>query len=425
MYLTEFFKKERASSENYIAFLLFLFPVGVVSLRHWASALYLLIAVSTLVIYSKDIKKYKPRYLCDKVFITILSFYFLAFILTSLVNGWDQDATYALGVEIKFLAIIPLYLILRQFQGSAPYYLVVGSLLGILTSFGVYLYEKIFVRGPFIDGPYGHLFIGPVTAIFAVFVITWIITHKESTRFRWTAGLICLLGIFPIIFSLARSAYLACIVSFLLITFLSVKGKYRYLLILLLGIISVSLYTGVGKVRQRVNVGISEVNNYFSAPNPALNPKGYGSLHTRFEMWRSARYFFRDHPIFGVGRFHYQREVKKYIDQKLIHPAAAAGSHPHNIFVEALIEEGAIGLIGLIGIIFWPLYLFIKYRGNPYSLIGILFLTNILIAGATESAPIVKDNFAALFMVFLVTILAAFMNHQESHKPIKGTAAPA
>lgn len=422
--------KGSSKSEKLVKSLLFLFPIFVVSVMHWASVMFFLLALSTLIIYVKDARNFYPKHVRDRIFIGILAFYFLAFLLTSFVNGWDMDATYALGVEIKFIAIIPLYLVVRQYRGVLPY-LMMGTIFGVLSSFIVFLYERLHLGGyfttgyykDFTNGPYGHLFIGPVTSLFVVVVIAWIIRYKQSTLVRNVAIFICVLGAFPIINSFARSAYLACIVSFFLITILSIKGRHKYIFILFIIASSIFVYSTISKVKYRVDSGVNEIKNYFSAKNPVLNPNGFESLDTRLEMWRSARYFFRDHPIFGVGRFHFQREAKKYIKEKLLHPAAGTASHPHNIFVEALIEKGLLGLIGLVAMIFWPLYEFFKDRDNPHSLIGIIIITTIAISGLTESAPIVKDNFAAIFMVYLAVIFAVFNNYKNDQQTQNNAAS--
>lgn len=409
-----------SAQEKTINLLLFLFPVFAVSVRHWASSLYALIALFSLIIYLSSAKNFKPKTKQDYIFISILFFYFLSFLLSTFVNGWDKDATYALGVEIKFVAVIPLYLLLRTYKGGLPY-LMAGTIFGIISSFVVFLYElfnvghgySVGIYKTFTNGPYGHLFIGPITAFFLIILINWNIRQSQSIKIKIISAIAVVLGLFPVINSYARSAYLACFVSFLIMSYLSLKGIYRYLFLISIVFGGFIIYTSIPKVEHRVDSAIKEVKNYFSYPNPALNPRGNESLHTRFEMWRSAKYFFRDHPFFGVGRFHFQRDIKKYIDEKLIHPAAGTGSQPHNIFVEALIEEGLIGLITLLALICWPIYRMLKYRKNPYSSTGILVIVTIVILGLTESAPIVKDNFSAVFMIFMVTTFAAFNNYQD------------
>ena len=67
------------------------------------------------------------------------------------------------------------------------------------------------------------------------------------------------------------------------------------------------------------------------------------SISERFAMWRSAWNMFADHPVLGVGPagFGVLYEPQYYLPE-----AKERGhTHPHNIFIQTLVETGIVGIV--------------------------------------------------------------------------------
>ncbi len=51
----------------------------------------------------------------EKVWLWLCAVFFLAFVVSALINGWGHVQNRELAVEIRYLLVVPLYLMLRQY----------------------------------------------------------------------------------------------------------------------------------------------------------------------------------------------------------------------------------------------------------------------------------------------------------------------
>ena len=65
-------------------------------------------------------------------------------------------------------------------------------------------------------------------------------------------------------------------------------------------------------------------------------------LYDRFETWRTATRIFLAHPLFGVGFGNFTRAFFAYVQERGVFTA-------DNVFVSTAVENGLVGLLGLIG----------------------------------------------------------------------------
>ena len=139
------------------------------------------------------------------------------------------------------------------------------------------------------------------------------------------------------------------------------------------------------------------------------------SVGTRLEMLRITPLILRDHTLFGVGNGNYNKAMKVYTDNKELNPAVNSHSHAHNVFVNVLIVKGLFGLVITCLVLFYPLYVYIKtYESSKVTAsIGILFIILILLVSMNETAPFVKSNFVATYLLISVVI---FENHMKTIK---------
>ena len=168
--------------ENIILFLVFLFPVAGAFVRHWISDLFVLLFLFSLFLFRKELKE--PLKKEETLFLAGFFAYFAVFILTSLVNGWGEEQTDWLLLELRFLAVIPIYLMLRNVRhvGQA---LLWGILLGLALTFAWSIYELYIMDSESyieltaeldpekrrLNGVYSVLFIGPYILLLAALVV--------------------------------------------------------------------------------------------------------------------------------------------------------------------------------------------------------------------------------------------------------------
>ena len=161
-----------------------------------------------------------------------------------------------------------------------------------------------------------------------------------------------------------------------------IKKKY-ILLFIIIGIafstlISKDIYTRQSAFFNRINL-----------PEGAAN-YGRGSIYKRLGHIRYIAHYdvawqiFKDYPIFGVGnsKFRYICHNKKYFNAKIIMTNERCSNHPHQVHLEILSEQGVIGYLIIIFVIFNVLYSSFKVfrkTGDITHLSSILFVVTFFI----------------------------------------------
>jgi len=391
---------------------LFLFPIFAVSVRHWVSSLFGVLVLLGLINLFQKRENIRPLYKEEKILIAIVVGYFGIFLISSVASGWGQSGTYALGTEIRYLLALPIYLMLRNIL-EVERYLLAGSILAALVGgvqgiLDVYVFNVFEYHGSIHAwGVYGHLFIGPVTALMVGLIIPATRVLKLNKRLWLALAAIALLGFVTVILSLARSAYLCLLVLIIFSIAYYLDWRKASISILVLTVLVVSSYIVSDKVQHRINNGINEVTTYFnSLKKYPEQPEKYAartSLGTRLEMWRSTKYFFSEAPWFGVGRFNYKKKAQEFVDQGLANQAIAIHSHPHNAYIEMIMSKGVFGLLSLLLLMYYPMYVFIKTRNvsRDSAFAGIVLITAYTIFSLTEASTFIKNNFVAIYLVYL------------------------
>ena len=161
--------------------------------------------------------------------------------------------------------------------------------------------------------------------------------------------------------------------------------------------------------------GYTEFTDYVSYAEQAKFKGHLSSVGTRLEMWRVTPIFFEDNPLFGVSRGNYSEEVKQYINNGLAHPDIGMHGHPHNVYSEAIISKGLIGLISLLFITAYPLLILIRdYRQHaPSGFCGIVLITGYMVLSLTDAATLIKGNYTAIYIVFLAVLFSWHIQQKQ------------
>lgn len=125
-------------------------------------------------------------------------------------------------------------------------------------------------------------------------------------------------------------------------------------------------------------------------------------------MWRVSALFFKDNPIWGIGRGNYVNEVGKYVDQGLVHAEVAKHSHPHNAFLEMVISKGLSGLVIFMALLFYPLIYFVRTFKlcRETAMLGIIHIVGFAVFSLTDASTFIKGNYLSIFLLFLATFFA-------------------
>ena len=190
------------------------------------------------------------------------------------------------------------------------------------------------------------------------------IFHIKSIAFYLT-GLIFFINILTV--THGRSGYvitLTCLISFLIYQTRKFTFAKRVLLLIASIAIVASLFAIVDKSRNRILEGTQEMSQPISSGDP-------GSMGVRTYWWKHSIEMIQKNPILGIGTGAFEVGLDNEI-KDLTGPAATKTNDPHNQFLKILVEQGAIGFLALLAVIFSAFIA--KNISQPYRMIGLTVL---------------------------------------------------
>ena len=403
------------TQEKITYLLLFLMPIAGPVVRHWNSYIFVLVLLCS--IYFLLVKKdKKPLLNEEKVILSVFGLFFLSFIISATLNGWTELQTRELGNELIFLWFIPVYLLIREYKFSLNAFFA-GILLSIPVIFLFSLYEYYYVSTPVLIGAYSQLFLGPITALLLLFYAEAYKVFFGKKHIFWVLPIIYALGLFVIVFTFSRSAYLTLIIGVIAYVVLFLGNLRDKLIISALLVIIFTGLMNLEKVNHRVMTAVNNVENYFNEKN-INSSKINTSAGLRLEMWRASQYAIKTHPLFGIGAANHSGFIKKYIDEGKVHAGVGKHGHLHNSFVEVISSKGIVGLIILLMLFYYPVYIAWKNRKRclkcyKYAVILSVSLTAMSIG---ESMLINKNNAVTHFVFFSAVLFAYLMRSMHPNK---------
>lgn len=387
--------------------LLFLMPIAGPVIRHWNSYIFVLVFLCSIYFLLKNNDK-KPLLMEEKIMLSAFGLFFLTFIISANLNGWTELQTRELGNELIFLWFIPVYLLIRKYKFSLDVFFA-GIILSIPVIFLFSLYEYYYISTPVLIGAYSQLFLGPITALLLLFYAEAYKTWFGKNYIQWVLPIIYALGLFIIIFTYARSAYLTLIIgtSAYVVLFLG-STRYKLIVGVFFVIVCASLMS-LEKVNNRVMTAVSNVENYYNEKNIVSN-KINTSLGLRLEMWRSSQYAIKTHPIFGIGAANHPKFIKKYIEEGKVNPGMAKHGHLHNSFVEVIASKGIVGLIILLILFYYPVYISWKHRKRCFKCYKYTVILSVtLTAMSIGESMLINKNNAILYFLFFSAVLFSYV----------------
>ena len=408
---------EKINSEKIVYALLFLLPLFAVTVRHWVSNVFTVLSLVSLVLLYIQRKQRTELLQEEKILLWGFAVYFGVFILTSVVNGWGPLQTRYAGVELRILLFIPLYLAIRQMK-EAPKWLLLGAVLGVIFTAYDAAGDLLLDHIEGYDGVYSPLFTGPIILLIAFLAIPYFLGKTGNPWWSLVLLLVVGLALFVVAATGARNAYLATMVLGLLFIFHQYKGAKRYILMFAVFALAYVIYLSVDTVNSRVNKAIDEYEEYTSFEDPAKAKGRLSSVGTRLEMWRVTPIFFKDNPVFGVGRGNYTTEVGKYAEKRLVHRDIAKHGHPHNAYSEALISKGLLGFLSFLWITVYPLALLIRdYRsGMKSAYYGITLIVGYMVFSLTDASTFIKGNYIAIYVIFLAVLFSYHFREKQQQQ---------
>lgn len=401
-------------TERLVYFLVFLFPIAGMSVRGWLSNLFnALVLIGLLSLWKKREPLLKP----EKVFLWICAAYFSMFIISALGNGWGAIQTHELGTETRFLLVIPLYLLVRRYPDSAVW-LLRGGIIGGFFLFAQ-TYSDVFIDGRATAwGIYSKNIIGPFAVLSAFWSLYYFWQYKS--RSHWLVSILIIFSVAAAIltagYSGSRGGYVGFVVTGILCIMFFSKPRWMLVGLAVMSFVGFSLYKDIEIVRNGIDTALTETRQYFEATNHETDASSLTSAGTRLEMIRTGILFVRDNPIIGIGPGNYRKNAEIYIKEGKASPSIAEHSFPHNAFLEVATAKGLLGLITLLLLFYYPVFIYIRdYKVcKPTAVIGLIHIVAISAFALTDHSVVVMNNYTS---ILLLGIAIFFSGHMRACKP--------
>jgi O-antigen ligase len=412
---------ESSIGERIVYTLVFLFPIAGMSVRHWLSGIFGLIAIISILLLLKTTKE--PLHREEKILLYVFLAFLLSFALSATLNDWTINSIKRIGTEFKYLLFIPVYLLIRRNTQVAKF-LFAGVLLGCIVLGIQAIYDTYFHEWHRAVGQYGQIAFGDIAILY--FSITGFIAiqYRESKYSRYLIAPLAM-SLLSIYLSGTRNAWLAFLVSIVLIFFLSrsylnIKQLSKvfmpaFMLAIFIAIV-VSL-TSQSQILTRLTTAISEVDQISSGQEIDNTSTLHGkSFQFRLEKWKVALSIFTEAPVFGYGAGNVGIHINRYVKAGKAHPdlydlpSETGIGDTWSAYIDSLVNEGTVGFIVFMIFLLYPLYISIKLhsRNAQLSNIGIVFTVSYMIFGLSED-PFISDNASSVYLLFLAVIFSSLV----------------
>lgn len=416
MFLKVYLNKLKSDPLFFItAMSVFFLVVMGTSVRHVASSAFAILVLLSIT----GIKHWKEQFLklslLEKAFLLSLFMYMISGAL-SYYNVDDVDKYVKIFERyFRFLMVVPIYLFLMKRRISVLNYLYAGAVVSgpfLLVVAVTHFYEYPDLPA---QGYYHHIIFGQLAMLNVGIMMSVLLTRGLSRKLQLVIVASMLCGIFAAIMSQARGVWLVIPVYVIIAVYYAVKDKklsIAHIAAFFLIIVSLSILSPTGElIKQRTEAAMNDVSDFYT------QDKYISSLGTRLAMWDIAVDIWKRHPVLGTGPGDFDDEVRalqknnKYVGMD-VHNSV------HNIYIQALVGAGLVGLVALMAVLLVPIKMFIaKYSVDKgASLAGIVAVVSFMIFGLSESW-ILRLSIVSVFLVYITVIsshlyLADRMNNE-------------
>ncbi|OQX08883.1 MAG: hypothetical protein BWK73_24210 [Thiothrix lacustris] len=313
--------------------------------------------------------KHNPFALASIAFVGL---HFLGLLWTS---DWEF-AAFVLKKEFKYLMIPVLMTVLKR--EHITYYLLaffLSMLLLVGISYGIYWelippyaifgLEKVEDPTPFV----GHIVYNPVLAFTLYLLLYAVFLSKKLSPPLQALGLVLfvIMGV-DMFLTQGRMGQVVFLVLLSLFVFQFYQGKLlkpALIALVLVATIAPAAYVFSPVVQDRVDLAVYEVQNYEQAPNSSMGLRVIMLLNS-FEM-------IQENPLLGVGTGDYRQEYIKVNRENF--PEADRGeilNHPHNVYVQEMVQFGVLGLL-ILGYMFYAMLNLYRRSTSPLRPVMLAF----------------------------------------------------
>ncbi len=415
------------------------YPLAGTFVKKWYGGLYVLAALCALFVVissgGRSMEKH-PLDTREKLLIAGPLACFASYLLSTAANGMMVRSLAGLETELRFAFFPFLYLALRNLRhlsGRHPvewwrWTLPAGAL--ICGSAGLAEYIRKYAAGEpgfrGITGAHFHLFVGPVFALLCLMCLHRLMMLEPDAgaferRLYWGG---CAAAAASAVYSLARTALLVLAAGFL---FLLARGMYRReskfsvspLVITAWICVLAAMFTP--DVGMRLEALVSQGKDYID--EGGVRGSNY-TVGLRCELAKAGLEVFSTSPVVGCGHHGIQLALMRMYPDGLppdgpLDRSVFTAKHTRDVATTVLACRGAAGMAALALMLGFPLYLSFLPLSSLQCGWGGLVSVVWLVAGITEPACILRNNYVSLFLFFNAVIWSSVLSSPsaEAERP--------
>jgi len=311
----------------------------------------------------------------------------------------------------RLILAIPVYIYIRR-VGLDINIILIASAVGAITSgiYSGYQYEILGMSRA--TGMTSPIYFGQTALVFALFSLVGFFLNKKI----WLKSLLFIavvMGLYTVITSGSRSAWSALlIITFVLfITKKEISFSKKFIsLLVLTSILYVAYQFPQSPIKSRIGTSVNSIISYYQ------EGKVDTSSGARLELWKAAWIMAKENNFLGVGEAQFQSHVIKLIQEEKVKKFVGRFEIPHNQYLNSLSEQGAIGFMSLLLMMFIPLKVSLyNARSSTKNRLIATFLVILITAYLSFMLTIatLERESMVVFYAFLVSMLMGALTHNK------------
>jgi len=411
---------EQSLGKNYSRFVnifIFIFPIVIISLQVAGDLVLLILAMMGIFIAISQ--KLSPFIIKEIKFFSYLTFgYFIAVCLSVVFSGQAQEIAHYIPRDLYFF--FAPFIALALFKADINInYLLAGLKVGLIVLAMIVLQQLLFENYSMTDRPTGVMnsnVFGNLSV--SLFFILLVFFQYESFRNKIITLFSLLSGLFIIIASGSRGAWISFIVLFCIYLYFLYKQKLNFSALskIVAVIVIVCLLSAISinqRIFDRSFLIYSEISTWMSGSDAPT------SVGLRLEIYKKAINNIEDVPFFGYGLRN--SNIRLFQDDSSeMGIISFRYNHLHNAYLTNYYNGGIFLLATLLLILFVPLSIFLKEnnqnRENP------IFTAGAFLTLGYASYGMVNILFGDTYMNgFYVFFLALFLPLASKSRKIPST----
>jgi len=373
-----------------------------------------LIVSTYLLLFFADIRARIALTKAEKGLIIVLLCYLASAVLEVLV--YDVPLR-KLDPQSKILLFIPLIYVLSAIN-VYPLVVMSGIAIGCLGLFCLALFEKYYLGYDRVGSYINPIQLGNIAMIFGILSMLCAPIYYMSYK-KWPIPVLLLLaGVLSFVASFSTLTRGGLIFLPLLLIVIALYYRHELkrhavkLIVLSCIVIPVcGLSVANTESFSRFQLAAENVENYFSQGDAKT------STGIRLELWKVAAIITKNNPLFGVGYSGHLAEKRRLIENGDINEAVLKYKHSHNAYFDISARRGLVGLIILLVLLFYPIYVgHQKYKQGGEQTKGIaisLVVFGLFFVLANLTQVLFSHNSGMIIYTGLLIIIIAYISAVE------------